>query len=59
VWGSRLSLTSPFVTTFRETLEMRYLRREAVRNDDARLIAALGQEPHTPLDQEVEATLAG
>jgi nucleoside-diphosphate-sugar epimerase len=59
VWGSRISLASPFFTTVRETLEMRYLRREAVRIDDARLIAALGQEPHTPLDQGVEATLAG
>lgn len=27
--------------------------------DDARLIAALGQEPHTPLDQAVEASLDG
>ena len=37
---------------------MRYLRCEAVRIDDARLIAALGQEPHTPLDQKVEAKKA-
>ena len=59
VRGSRLSLASPFVTTFREMLEMRYLWREPVRMDDARLIAALGQEPHTPLDQAVEATLDG
>jgi hypothetical protein len=27
--------------------------------DDARLIAALGQQPHTPLDQAVEPTLVG
>jgi nucleoside-diphosphate-sugar epimerase len=59
VWGSRRSLVSPFVTTFREMLEMRYLWREPVRMDDARLIAALGQEPHTPLDQAVEATVVG
>jgi nucleoside-diphosphate-sugar epimerase len=39
--------------------EMRYLWREHVRMDNARLIAALGQEPHTPLDEAVEATLVG
>jgi len=27
--------------------------------DNARLIAALGQEPHTPLDEAVEAALVG
>jgi nucleoside-diphosphate-sugar epimerase len=39
--------------------EMRYLWREPVRMDNARLITALGQEPHTPLDEAVEATLIG
>ncbi len=54
-----LMLAAPFVATFREMREMRYLWREPVRMDNARLIAALGQEPHTSLDQAVEATLAG
>jgi len=54
-----LTLTSPFVTTFREMREMRYLWRTPVRMDNARLIAALGYEPHTPLDLAVEATLVG
>ena len=54
-----LTLTSPFVATFREMREMRYLWREPVRMDKARLIAALGREPHTPLDEAVEATLVG
>ena len=54
-----ISLASPFVTTFREMLEMRYIWREPVRLDNARLIAELGREPHTPLDQAVEATLLG
>jgi nucleoside-diphosphate-sugar epimerase len=54
-----ISLASPFVTTFREMLEMRYIWREPVRLDNARLIAELGREPHTPLDQAVEATLRG
>jgi nucleoside-diphosphate-sugar epimerase len=54
-----LTLASPFVTTFRELREMRYLWREPVRMDNARLLAALGQEPHTPLDEALEATLTG
>lgn len=53
-----LTLVSPLVTTFREMREMRYLWREPVRMDNARLIATLGQEPHTPLDEAVETTLA-
>jgi nucleoside-diphosphate-sugar epimerase len=54
-----VSLASPFVTTFREMLEMRYLWRESIRMDNSRLIAVLGKEPHTPLDEAVEATLIG
>lgn len=54
-----LTLASPFVATFREMREMRFLWREPVRMDNARLIAALGQEPHTALDEAVEATLVG
>ena len=54
-----LSLASPFVTTFREMREMRYLWREPVQMENARLIAVLGHEPQTPLDEAVEATLAG
>ncbi|HVN46743.1 MAG TPA: SDR family oxidoreductase [Steroidobacteraceae bacterium] len=54
-----LTLASPFAATFREMREMRYLWRESVRMDNARLIATLGQEPHTPLDEAVEATLVG
>jgi nucleoside-diphosphate-sugar epimerase len=54
-----LSLASPFVTTFREMREMRYLWRTSIRMDNSRLIAALGKEPHTPLDEAVEATLIG
>jgi nucleoside-diphosphate-sugar epimerase len=54
-----LTLASPFVVTFREMREMRYLWRKPLRMDNARLVAALGQEPHTALDEAVEATLAG
>jgi nucleoside-diphosphate-sugar epimerase len=52
-------LASPFVTTLHEMLEMRYLWRQPVRMSNARLVAALEREPHTPLDQAVEATLVG
>jgi nucleoside-diphosphate-sugar epimerase len=54
-----LSLASPFVTTFREMREMRYLWRTPISMDNSRLIAVLGKEPHTPLDEAVEATLIG
>ena len=50
---------SPFVTTLRELMEMRYLWREPLQLDNARLVAELGREPHTPLDEAVEATLMG
>ncbi|MCU7372691.1 NAD(P)H-binding protein [Paucibacter sp. O1-1] len=54
-----VALATPFVGFLRELREMRYLWREPVRMSNARLLAVLGHEPHTPLDQAVEATLAG
>ncbi|MFN3303099.1 MAG: NAD-dependent epimerase/dehydratase family protein [Roseateles sp.] len=54
-----LNLAAPLVTTFREMQEMRYLWQQPVRMDNARLLATLGHEPHTPLDEAVEATLRG
>ena len=54
-----LMLGAAFVTTFREMLEMRYLWRVPLRMDNARLRAVIGREPHTPLDEAVEATLVG
>ena len=54
-----LTLAAPLVTTFKEMGEMRYLWRQPVRMDNARLVAALGREPHTPLDEAVEAALTG
>jgi nucleoside-diphosphate-sugar epimerase len=52
-------IASPFVTTLRELVEMRYLWRRPVRMSNERLKAVLGEEPHTPLDAAVEATLIG
>jgi nucleoside-diphosphate-sugar epimerase len=50
---------APFVETFREMLEMRYLWTEPVRLDNRKLVAFLGAEPHTPLDEALRATLGG
>jgi len=57
-WGL-LRLASPVVPLFREMSEMRYLWRTPVRMDNARLVATLDAEPHTPLQEAVRATLAG
>lgn len=54
-----LKLASPFNTTFREMDEMRYLWQTPVRMQNQRLVETLGHEPHTPLDEAVEATLTG
>lgn len=48
---------SPFVPLFRELLEMRYLWRVPLRMDNARLVAFLGEEPHTPIDEALRTTL--
>lgn len=52
-------LASPFVPMFREMLEMRYLWREPLRMDNSRLVALLGEEPHTPLDEAIREALRG
>ena len=43
--------------TPREIYKMRYLWRSPIRLDNRKLTAFLGEEPHTPLDQAVRATL--
>ncbi|SFM88990.1 Nucleoside-diphosphate-sugar epimerase [Pleomorphomonas diazotrophica] len=54
-----MRLASPFVPFLKEVMEMRYLWKVPVRLDNARLVATLGSEPHTPLDEAVRATLKG
>lgn len=49
---------APFVTTMRELIEMRYLWREEILLDNARLLALLGEEPRTPLDVAVARSLS-
>ncbi|HEY9100646.1 SDR family oxidoreductase [Chitinimonas sp.] len=53
------TLASPFVTVFRELREMRYLWQQPVRMRNDKLVALLGSEPHTPLDEAVRTTLQG
>ncbi|MCX5496412.1 NAD-dependent epimerase/dehydratase family protein [Kaistia dalseonensis] len=48
---------APFVGFFREVLEMRYLWTERLELDNSKLVAFLGEEPHTPLDQALRDTL--
>lgn len=50
---------SPFVETFREMLEMNWLWQEPLRLDNRRLVAFLGDEPHTPTVKAVRASLLG
>jgi nucleoside-diphosphate-sugar epimerase len=54
-----IALASPFKSTFRELLEMRYLWKQPIRMSNERLIAILGHEPHTPLNDAVQKTLEG
>jgi len=49
---------SPFVEMFRELLEMRYLWQKPVGLSNAKLVAFLGAEPHTPLAYAIHATLS-
>jgi nucleoside-diphosphate-sugar epimerase len=50
-------LAAPFVTFMRELREMRYLWRKPLRMTNDRLVAELGGEPRTPIDEAVRATL--
>jgi nucleoside-diphosphate-sugar epimerase len=51
-------LAAPFVTFMRELKEMRYLWREPIRMSNERLVAELGFEPRTPVDEAVRMTLS-
>jgi len=48
---------APFVETMRELLEMRYLWRQPIGLDDAKLRGFLGDVPATPLDAAMRETL--
>ncbi len=54
-----MRLASPLVPLFRELIEMKYLWDQPLRMGNARLLRALGEEPHTALDTAVRSTLIG
>jgi nucleoside-diphosphate-sugar epimerase len=45
--------------TFREMIEMRWLWKEPLELLNEKLVAFLGEEPHTPLDEALRETLRG
>lgn len=49
-------LGAPFVTFLREVIEMRYLWQVPLQLDNRRLVALLGQEQHTGLNEAVRAS---
>jgi nucleoside-diphosphate-sugar epimerase len=50
---------SPFVPLMRELWEMRYLWHVPMRLDNTKLVSVLGDEPHTPTEEAVRASLTG
>jgi hypothetical protein len=52
-----MALASPFVPLFQELREVKYRWEQPVRMSNARLLSAIGEEPHTFLDEAVRATL--
>lgn len=54
-----IAAAAPFNESLREMLEMRYLWRRPVLLANDRIVAALGEEPHTPIVEALRATLAG
>ncbi|MEO7687912.1 MAG: NAD-dependent epimerase/dehydratase family protein [Sphingomonas sp.] len=52
-----LPLIAPFNQTMREMIEMRTYWQHPVRLDNSALVALLGEEPHTPLNIAMSATL--
>jgi nucleoside-diphosphate-sugar epimerase len=52
-----MRLVSPFVPMLRELMEMKYLWERPVRIRGKAIESALGEEPRTPLDEAVRATL--
>jgi nucleoside-diphosphate-sugar epimerase len=54
-----MMLIAPLVPVLREMKEMRYLWQQPLRLRNDALVAVLGHEPHTPLDQALRETLRG
>ncbi|MFC4527949.1 NAD(P)H-binding protein [Dyella halodurans] len=56
-WLARMA--SPFNETMRELCKMRYLWRQPIRLDDAKLRAFLGDDLYTPLEEAMGRALVG
>jgi nucleoside-diphosphate-sugar epimerase len=52
-----IKLAAPFVNACHEMLEMRYLWQVPLQLDNTKMRAVIGQEPHTPIDVALAATL--
>jgi nucleoside-diphosphate-sugar epimerase len=52
-------LLAPFVETFREMIEVRWVWKQPLELVNDKLVAFLGEEPHTPLDVALGETLRG
>lgn len=52
-----MRLLAPFIPLMAELTEMDYLWRSPVRLMNGRLVARLGAEPRTPLDDALRTTL--
>jgi len=52
-----LPLIAPFNQTMRELIEMRTFWQHPLRLDSSALVALLGEEPHTPLNEAMATTL--
>ncbi|MBB4291215.1 nucleoside-diphosphate-sugar epimerase [Rhizobium leguminosarum] len=56
--GWIIALAAPFIPMMREINEMRYLWKVPLRMRNDKLVAELGKEPQTPIDEAVRASLA-
>jgi len=54
-----MTAAAPFMTLAYELQEMRYLWKTPIALDNKKLVAFLGEEPRTPLDEAVATTLRG
>jgi nucleoside-diphosphate-sugar epimerase len=52
-----LRFAVPFSRFFREIIEIQYLWRIPMRLDNSKLVALIGQEPHTPFGEAVRRSL--
>ncbi|MEF0938713.1 SDR family NAD(P)-dependent oxidoreductase [Rhizobium sp. BR 362] len=52
-----LPLAAPFVPLMKELREMCYLWKVPLQMKNDRLVAVLGEEPHTPIDEAVKTSL--